>query len=112
LFTTLNGEACRAAWYGEVYNPTPGSAIPTEMGSGKYAEAGLLNAAHVRDPKYYDLSWFGTEPTEDPPLSQSLTPNQPLCYSRAPLQHIAPPWDSTFLFLGGPGGNNAGCKWP
>jgi hypothetical protein len=71
------------------------------MGSGKFAEAGLLNAAYVRNPKFYDISWFGVEPEDD----SSESPYEPLGYDRSPL------WDSVFFF-GGPGGKNPGCKWP
>lgn len=113
LFTMLNGGACRSAWYGEVYrDPQNPVAIETEMGSGEFADAGLINAAHVRNPMFYDLSWIGKEPTENPPLSQSMIPNVPQCYTRTALMHLAAPWDSTFLFLGGPGGKNSECKWP
>jgi hypothetical protein len=114
LFTMLNGSACRSAWYGEVYRDLikhPG-AVKTEMGSGEFADIGLLNAAHVRNPLFYDLSWFGTPLSETPSLSQSLIPNVPQCYTRSALMQLGAPWDSTFLFLGGPGGKDPGCKWP
>ncbi len=107
LFKILNEGACGSAWYGEVFNPQPGNAIKTEMGSGEFAEAGLSNAAHVRNPKFYDLSWFGVEPKVD----IAMGPTQSQCYNRT-LMHLAAPWDSTYLFLGGPGGKSAGCKWP
>jgi hypothetical protein len=84
----------------------------TEMGSGEFAEAGLLDAAHVRNPKYYDLIWADVGPTEDPPFSLAAKPYKPLCYNRSKLTYIAAPWDSIFLFLGGPGGKNPGCTWP
>jgi hypothetical protein len=109
MFTMLSGGACQSAWYGEVARRYSSDGnIKTEMGSGELAEAGLLNAAHVRDPRFYDLSWFGVEPKADLyPL-----PMQPTCYSRMPLTHLAPPWDSSFLFLGGPGGKDPECQWP
>ena len=116
LFTMLNKGACVSAWYGEVARKRPDTPNPvwakTKMGSGEYAEAGLLNAAHVRDPKYYDLTWVGVTPTEDPPFSQAMGPNKPLCYNRSKLTYIAAPWDGIFLFLGGPGGTNPACTWP
>jgi hypothetical protein len=84
----------------------------TEMGSGEFAEAGLLDAAHVRNPKYYDLIWADVGPTEDPPFSLAAKPYKPLCYNRSKLTYIAAPWDSIFLFLGGPGGKNPGCTCP
>ncbi|HLM76601.1 MAG TPA: neprosin family prolyl endopeptidase, partial [Polyangiaceae bacterium] len=115
LFTMLNKGACVSAWYGEIarvqLTANPGW-VMTEMGSGEFANAGLLYAAHVRDPKYYDLTWAPVTPTEDPPFSKAMTPNKPLCYSRSKLTYIAAPWDSMFLFLGGPGGKNPGCTWP
>jgi hypothetical protein len=118
LFKLLNGGACRSAWYAEVAkvtSPKRDGWIPgwnMTMGSGEFAEAGLLNAAHVRDPKHYDLTWAGVPPTEDPPFSLAAKPNKPLCYNRSKLTHIPAPWDSTFIFLGGPGGKNPGCTWP
>lgn len=76
--------------------------------SAQFAETGLLNAAHVRNPRFYDLAWFGVEPKADLfPLTM-----QPKCYSRMPLAHLVAPWDSSFFFLGGPGGKNPDCKWP
>jgi hypothetical protein len=115
LFTILNGGACRSAWYGEIARRTPASTpgwAKTEMGSGEFAEAGLLYAAHVRNPKYYNLTWGPVTPTEDLPFSQAMKPNKPQCYNRSELTYIDPPWDSFFLFLGGPGGKNPGCTWP
>lgn len=108
LFTMLNGQACRAAWYGETYNDTPGTAIKTEMGSGHFGEAGLYRAAHIRNPIYYDLTWFSVEPKE----GFWMTPDQPLCYNRTNLAYFGAPWNSSYIFLGGPGGKNPGCKWP
>jgi len=65
LFKQLNGGACRTQWYGEVARWKPATAkgwSKTEMGSGKFAAEGLLNAAYVRNPRYYDSLWFGVEP--------------------------------------------------
>lgn len=101
LFTMLNASACGSAWYGEVLNRDLNPTIKTEMGSGKFAETGMLNAAYVRNPTYYNLSWSPVEPQDD--LYQG--PYEPLCYDRSQL------WDGV-LFLGGPGGKNPGCKWP
>jgi len=110
LFTMLQGGACTSTWYGEVYNPTPkDGAVETEMGSGKFAEAGLPHTAYVRNPTYYDLSWFGVEPKDDPSLQVPYY--VPPCYSRSALVKGAAPWNS-LLLLGGPGGKNPQCKWP
>ena len=100
LFSMLNGGACGSAWYGEILNRTSG-AIKTEMGSGKFAEAGMLNAAYVRNPKLHDISLFGVEPQDD----WSMIPYNPTCYDRSPL------WEHVFFF-GGPGGKNPACTWP
>jgi hypothetical protein len=101
LFTMLNGGACGAAWYGEIFNYTPGSSPETEMGSGQFPEAGMPNIAYVRYPMYYDLSWVPVEPLDD----YHSQPFEPLCYGRAPLA-------DGILGLGGPGGFNLSCKWP
>jgi hypothetical protein len=71
------------------------------MGSGKFPEAGLLNTAYVRNPKYHDVSLFGVEPPDD----FHMVPYVPLCYGRAPM------WNHKVI-LGGPGGFNSGCIWP
>jgi hypothetical protein len=106
LFTTLNGGACASAWYAEVYDPAPlpppaPDAIDTEMGSGKFAETGFLHAAYVRNPKYYDLYWYGKPPKDD----AAMAPYAPLCYDRSPFSE-------GIFFLGGPGGKNPACIWP
>jgi hypothetical protein len=101
LFSMLDGGACKSSWYGEVFNPTPGITIKTEMGSGLFPEAGIPNVAYVRSPKYHEVSLFGVEPQDD----WHMTPYEPLCYGRSAL------WDS-LIFLSGPGGKNPGCKWP
>jgi hypothetical protein len=115
LFSRLNGGACRAAWYGEVYRPdhAPGfendkGAIETEMGSGRFAEAGFGHAAYLRNPRYYDLLWFGEKPDE----RSTMIPEQLSCYSRWVSITGGAPEDNTFFFLGGPGGNDPGCQWP
>ena len=108
LFTLLKGGACKSSWYGEVFNPDPeNSAVETELGSGKPAEVGRPHTAYVRNPTYYDLSWFGVEPTED----LFMGPYVPSCYTRSALLKSAAPWNSVFLF-GGPGGKDPQCKWP
>ncbi|MEO7594185.1 MAG: neprosin family prolyl endopeptidase, partial [Byssovorax sp.] len=105
LFTVLNGGACRTAWYGEVYQPAEAK-VKTEMGSGRFAAEKRPFAAYVRNPKYYDLSWFGGEPKD----GVDSWPNVPACYTRTPLQNDDLPFNRIF-FLGGPGENDNGCKW-
>ena len=108
LFKLMNKGGCRAAWYGETYNDLPGQPNRTEMGSGLFAEAGLMNAAHIRNPLYYDLGWLAQVPGDTLFMSPVVTQ----CYNRSPLSYIDSPWNSHFLFLGGPGSNNPECKWP
>jgi hypothetical protein len=108
LFKLLNTAACRTAWYGEVARVRWGAStswVKTEMGSGKFAEAGRPNAAYVRNPKYYDISWFG----QDPQDQYYLEPNKPQCYNRSALLKEAL---DVYLFIGGPGGKDPGCQWP
>jgi hypothetical protein len=101
LFTMLNKGACASAWYGEVYNPAPGNAVPTEMGSGRFPEAGKFKIAYVREPKYYDFLWNQVEPQD----LVSMAPYKPLCYGRSPLT-------GGVLGIGGPGSFNSSCQWP
>jgi hypothetical protein len=102
LFTMLNGGACEASWYGEVFRKrSKDGNIRTEMGSGRFPEAGRPNVAYVRNPKFHDISLFGVEPQDD----WHMIPYQPLCYGRSVL------WDHVVI-ISGPGGNNPGCTWP
>ena len=87
LFTVLNGGACRTSWYGEVYQDA-NAKVKTEMGSGRFAEAKRPFAAYVRNPRYYNLSWFGLEPQE----GLFAEPNVPTCYSRTKLAKDVVPW--------------------
>jgi hypothetical protein len=100
LFTTLNGGACRASWYGEVFRNDLTSAPKTWMGSGKFVEVGQPNVAYVRNPMFYNFSWGALEPQDD----LYMTPYAPLCYDRSGL------WTGVFL-LSGPGGDNPACQW-
>ncbi len=113
LFTMLNGGACESRWYAEVYNPTPKApdgtdqAVKTEMGSGKFAAVGRPNVAYVRNPTYYDTSWFSVEPKDlffAKPVEES-------CYTRSKVDPDPVSGDRIFNF-GGPGGKDPGCQWP
>jgi Neprosin len=117
LFTTLNRGACGSRWYGEVlkwglarnsHHPA-GLAVQTEMGSGKFADAGPLNVAYVRNPRYYDLSWHSLEP-QDIPNSTWAGPYETSCYTRSTLDPD-PFSGGHFFTLGGPGGMTSDCKW-
>jgi Neprosin len=111
LFKMLNGGGCTAAWYAEVYNPNPdpnkgGSPVETEMGSGKFAAVGRPNVAYVRNPSFYDISWFSVVPPD-----VKMQPNEPSCYTRSTLDPD-PVSGGKIFTLGGPGGKDPACKWP
>ena len=108
LFTMLKSGACRSAFYAEVLNKTNQPTTLTEMGSGKFSEAGLFQAAYIRNPLYYDLQWFAKEPKDE----FLMDPYAPLCYNRTALTYIGAPTYSRVMILGGPGNKNPGCKWP
>lgn len=108
LFTLLNGGACESRWYGEVHNPRPDKgAVTTEMGSGKFAEAGRPNVAYVRNPKYYDPFWLSVEPQD----TVWAAPYILSCYTRSP-QGPDPVSGGHIFNFGGPGGKDPGCNWP
>jgi Neprosin len=107
-FTLLNGGACESRWYGEVYNPDPKKgAVKTEMGSGRFAEAGRPNVAYVRRPEFFDTSWLSGEPTG----FIFAKPIEASCYTRSTLAPDPVSGGQIFNF-GGPGGKDPGCKWP
>jgi hypothetical protein len=83
LFLMLNGMACTAAWYGEVYDPTPEDWTWTDMGSGQFESAGYGYAAYVKDPKFHDLLFNPWDPVDDPsPLdTASMQRNVRECYT-------------------------------
>jgi Neprosin len=110
LFRMLNQGACRAAWYGEVFDPTPTDWTWTDMGSGRFAVDGYGYAAYVRDPMYLDLNYAPLYAQDDPtkPDRFSITPVDDHCYTRSQLPKFAPSW-VRYLYLGGPGGDAAGC---
>jgi hypothetical protein len=108
LFKILNGPACMSAWYGEAARRKPASAIgwaKTEMGSAQFPVAGLLNAAYVRNPKYYDTLWFGLDAKVDLIMGPIYEPS---CYRWMEVYWGA----NRFVLLGGPGGKDPGCKLP
>jgi len=109
---SLNGHACRASWYGEVYRGTS-TASPdgpaTEMGSGQFINTADKSDAYVRNPMVYDTFWIGKPASEFGPPSLRNFDEQLLCYTRTNFGA-----GKTQFFLGGPGitHNNAACVWP
>jgi len=108
LFDLLNLGACRSAWYGEVFDPTPTDWTWTDMGSGEFGPAAYGYAAYVKDPIYRDLLNAPTAPIDDPLVNLQMTPFANACYTRATMTKAAPPW-GRYLYLGGPGGDAPGC---
>jgi hypothetical protein len=109
LFKVLNGAACTAAWYGELYDETPSAWTWTDMGSGEFQSAGYGYAAYIRDPKWRDLLFTSQFPVDDPVFKTTyMGPYVEKCYDRSPLTVGAPPW-SRYTYLGGPGGDAPGC---
>lgn len=104
LFTMLNQAACWSSWYGEVYDPTPTDWTWTDMGSGEFDTAGYGYAAYVRDPMWRDVLFAPQFPTE----GWSMEPRNQKCYWRSWLTASSSPWNR-FFYLGGPGGDAAGC---
>jgi len=105
LFPLMKTGACGAAWYGEVFDPTPVHWTTTGMGSGWFAGQGYGKASWVSNPVLYkDTSSFWTTPVD-----AAMGPMDPACYTRTGLSPRGPglpPW----FFLGGPGGRSPGCK--
>jgi hypothetical protein len=104
LFDVMNGWACEAAWYGEIYDPTPTDWTWTDMGSGGFDAAGYGYAAYVRNPMYRDISYAGWYPDGTFYMPQK----DDACYTRSAVTTSAAPWNS-FFYLGGPGGDAARC---
>jgi hypothetical protein len=105
LFTRMNVNdgACEAGWYAEVLKEPGRATSLSEMGSGRFADAGPGYAAYVRNPNYYDGLWFGEVPIDD--RSTVMRPYEPSCYSRSALENGV-------FYFGGPGGHAPGCTWP
>ena len=103
LFNQMRFQGCTAAWYGEVYDPTPTDWTTTDMGSGYYAAYGYRKAAYVRDPYYANASgaWWADGATV-------MGPSDPACYTDTSMYSAAAPWERYF-YLGGPGGNAWNC---
>lgn len=110
-FKLLSGGACQTQWYGEVARLAPASPTPwpkTEMGSGKFPEAGALNAAYVRNPIFFDSLLLLQLAKNVPyvPISENSS-----CYKHSNFVDGTLPGDYLF-YLGGPGGNDPACVGP
>lgn len=111
LFNELSSQACEALWYGEVYDPSATTTqwTSTDMGSGQFADAGLGNAAHLRNAFYIDP--WGT--SQWPATIFNFNERNDACYTRSNLIIGQTPWDR-LIFVGGPGGDapNGDCPVP
>lgn len=98
--------ACKALWYGEVFDPTPTDWTYNNMGSGTFASAGYGSAAYFRNPYYIDL--FGDSRWPEGFNTGNVNPRDTACYTNSSLLISAPPFDRV-MYLGGPGGDAPGC---
>lgn len=115
-----SGEGCYTAWYGEVFDPSPTNWTSTNMGSGRFASEGWKKAAYVRNPYYANENgvalWAeGTGSAGDSTGVGSggflAGPRDGACYTTSGMLRNAgqSAWERYF-YLGGPGGDAAGCN--
>jgi len=106
LFTMLDKGACSASWYTEVADQKPGTAwVQTEIGTGKFGDTAVPGeAAWVRQPLYWDMSYL----LQEPKIDEYMQPYDTLCYSRSKLTDLGALLGKRFL-AGGPGGYNPLC---
>jgi hypothetical protein len=106
LFTQLNTKACKIAMYGEVFDQTETDWTSDNMGSGAFASAGWTHAAFVRRPSYIDTSsqwqWLDS--------SGLAAPQDTACYTVGSMVTSSTPGWERYFYLGGPGGDAAGCN--
>jgi hypothetical protein len=108
LFKMLNGGACRAAWYAEIYDPTEGVWTWTDMGSGADMALGYGYLSYVRNPMFRDVI-YGPWHAADCVLPEcEAKPYDNKCYSRSPLLTFTSPWNY-FFYVTGQGGDATGC---
>jgi hypothetical protein len=111
LFARLNSGACAAAWYGEVFDPTPADWTWTDMGGSEFASAGWGYASYIRDPTFHEGvfgPWYAADCFDLNPLACEMGPVNAACYTRSELTIGLPPW-GRYFYLGGPGGDAPGC---
>lgn len=104
-FDLIDEDACWAQWYGEVWDASPSTWTNANMGSGEFASAGFGDAAWIRNP------WTGTPSVWTYLASDATWPSgyDAGCYTETGFSNLGSGWEHTF-FLGGPGGNAAGCN--
>jgi hypothetical protein len=111
LFSTngLRSFANRLDWFGEVYDASAPAPTITDMGSGRFASAGLKYAAYFRNLTYYSTagssaSSLWTSTTRSPFATDAG------CYSVSGASFSSDErWRNWFLW-GGPGKGAANCN--
>jgi hypothetical protein len=115
-FTVLDNSACRAAWYGEVYDPyhtsPPADWTNADLGSGTLPTGSTFSAnwgyrGYARSPGYFTSIGEGSSV-----VPSSVTPSGGIdtsCYNHLLTSDGGAPFNPTMWF-GGPGGNGTGCN--
>lgn len=106
LFPLIKYQACKAMWYGEVYDPSPQIWTWTDMGSGYFPTTGYPWAAYVRNPFYVSGGVASWPPAAPENIAGSANP---ACYWQSPLYSGSNPW-ARYFYLGGPGSPAIGCN--
>jgi hypothetical protein len=110
LFDEIDTGGCYVTWYGEVFDDSETDWTPTNMGNGRFAADGWTNASYHRNMYYWDSSgvgqWF------DSGIAEAVAPVDSSCYTTAALNAGTNPFNnsSNWFYLGGPGGDQAGCN--
>jgi hypothetical protein len=108
LFNLIVPNACEMDWYGEVFDPAPTDWTNNNMGSGNFASTGWQQSGYIRDPWYVDTA--GNYVWANNTTASAVTGAvDAACYTTGPFLASTYPWDRYF-FLGGPGGDAAGCN--
>lgn len=103
LSCDMTSQSNSAQWYGEVYDPSPGSWTQTNMGSGWYASAGALYASYHWRPWVVNTSGTSLWPDGLSGFTALATilgnPVDPACYTTGGMNTSG----DRFFFLGGAG---------
>lgn len=102
-FDRIWNSAPTITWYGEVFDPTPGTWTATDMGSAQYASStsNWQQAGYFRMMSYKNASnntWYWS--TAAQVLDNGN--DDPACYTRWETYYTDPAWRTT-MYLGGPG---------
>lgn len=95
------------SWYGEVNDPDDGVASKSEMGSGRFANAGFGRAAYMAQLSTYTRNPDQSIGATNPYAPTTVTATDSACYSV--LSDTSNP-ANVVIWAGGPGWNNTTCK--